>query len=327
MKNIVIFAPRHTSAVTVLGPMEVFFLAGVLANQLRGAPATPHFSVTVASLDGNPVPCLNRAMISPHCSIRDVEKADTVLVGALSGDVEKALAAHLELPRWLREMADKGADMASVCTGAFLLAEAGLLDGKHATTHWGWADIFRKRYPKVKLAPEKVVSRDQKVFCAGGANACFDLALYLVELYCGREVSLETAKVMLHDTGRTHQAPYSVFYKPAAHGDDAVSQVQDYLEQSYRNHVGVDDLARRFGLGRRTLERRFKAATGTTPLGYLQQVRLAAAKDLLETSGLSFDEIAWKTGYGDSGFFRKLFLQQTGVTPREYRKKFQQKNV
>ncbi len=319
MKRVLILVFENTVASTFAGPLDVFHQAGRLYDRLMGGVEAPFFDVKLVSLDGRPFETRTGMRIVPHLGISEATRADLVLISAMGSLNSDRYPGAVD---WLRAHANRGADIASVCTGAFLLAATGLLDGKTATTHWAFADEFRERFPSVTLRPERIITDEGNLFCSAGFTAAIDLSLYLVEKYCGRDVALGSAKAMLYDLGRSSQSPYSVFRFRKNHNDAAVLEVQSWLESHYAEQIRYPDLARRFGLSPRTLERRFKAATGVTPLAYLHRIRVEAAKRLLEESDKSFEEITWQVGYGDGGFFRKVFTRETGLRPVAYRRRF-----
>jgi transcriptional regulator GlxA family with amidase domain len=181
---------------------------------------------------------------------------------------------------------------------------------------------FKTRFPRVRLNPDALITDSGNLVCSGGYNSFLDVSIHLVEKLCGPAVALECAKVFIHDPGRRSQAPYSVFTAPRDHGDEQILRIQQQLEREFRNNFDFNELAREYGMGRRTLERHFKKATGETPLAYLQRVRVEQAKKLLETGSRSLDEISYRVGYMDSGFFRKLFVKYTSLRPSEYRARF-----
>lgn len=312
----------NTMASTVIGPMDIFYQAGVVWNYFQGQKPTPFFETKIVTTDGKPLHCLNGATILPHATIRDVESTDLIVVSSIM-NIDKTMKYEGEVVDWLKHHYRQGAHIATICTGAFVLAETGLLDGKTATTHWGAADEFQRRYPRIKLKMERLVTDEQDLYCSGGMNAGTDLALYLVEKYCGHEVALQGSKTMISDIGRTLQAPYSIFQFQKDHKDTQIKAVQKLMEEDFDKMYSYEELASRFGMSRRTFERRFKSATGDTPLIYMQRVRVEAAKNMLETQNLSFDEIAYRVGYQDNSAFRKIFLKQTGLLPREYKRRFQ----
>jgi transcriptional regulator GlxA family with amidase domain len=322
MKRVTILAMVNTMASTVIGPMDIFYQAGVVWNYFRGEKPNPFFETRIVTTDGKPCRCMNGATLAPEASIRDVESTDLIVVSSIL-DIDKTMKYEGETVDWLKQHYGRGAHIATICTGAFMLAETGLLDGKTATTHWGSANEFRRRYPRIDLKPERLVTDEGDLFCSGGMNAGADLSLYLVEKYCGHEIALQSSKTMISDIGRTLQAPYSVFQFQKEHRDDTILAVQKLMEDQFDRNHPYEELASKFGMSRRTFERRFKAATGDTPLIYLQRVRVEAAKAMLENRDLSFDEVAYSVGYQDGAAFRRIFLRQTGLPPGEYRRRFE----
>jgi transcriptional regulator GlxA family with amidase domain len=322
MKKITLLALDNTAATTITGPMDVFVLAGIFWNYIRGERPSPYFQVEIVTVDGNPVTCLNGLILQPHSSIDEVDQTDLILVSAIVGDVARTLDAHKAALPWITRHFRRETHIASVCTGAFLLAETGLLDGKSATTHWAYVQEFKRRYPRVHLKPERVITDEGTIFCSGAAHSCLDLSFYLIEKYCGHTVAVECSKSLLHDMGRTTQLPYTVFDFQRDHHDNGILHAQHWIENNYSNTIAIDTIAQETGMSRRTFERRFKSATGDTPLFYLQRVRIERAREFLEKTDKTFDEIAYSVGYEDSQFFRKIFEKQTGLLPRDYRKKF-----
>jgi transcriptional regulator GlxA family with amidase domain len=322
LKTVTILAMRNTLASAVIGPMDVFAQAGIMWNYFHGQAITPRFDVKLVTTNGKPFKCLGGIRLVPDGSIHDVGDTDLIVVSSIL-DIDKTMRNQPEAVDWLIDRHRCGAHIATICSGAFVLAETGLLDGKTATTHWGFADQFRRRYPKVDLKPERLITDEGDLFCSGGYNAGLDLSLYLLEKYLGHDVALQASKSMITDINRTSQAPYAVFHFRKDHNDHRILDVQEWIEKNFDKNFNYDKLARRFGMSRRTMERRFKTATGETPLTYQQSLRVEAAKRLLEKGIRSFDEITYGVGYEDSSTFRKIFSKQTGLVPTEYRKKFQ----
>jgi transcriptional regulator GlxA family with amidase domain len=320
MKDITIVAVDTSVASTFTGPMDVFVLSGVLWNGISGVSPDPDFTVRLVTKDGRPVKCLNGIALTPNGSMHDVDKTDLVMVSAITGDISKALEANREVIPWLKNMHGKGAWIASVCTGAFILAETGLLDGKTATTHWGFVRQFRKRYPRVKCRHDALITDEGDLFCSGGSNSCIDLSLYLVEKFCDRATAIRCAKAMVYDLGRSSQAPYAVLTARRTHRDSRIHDAQNWIEEHYADRLSIPVLAEKAAMSERTFQRRFRGATGETPSAFLQKVRIEAARDLLETGDKSFEEITYAVGYEDPGSFRKVFLKQTGLRPRAYQR-------
>jgi transcriptional regulator GlxA family with amidase domain len=311
-------------ASTAVAPIEIFHSAGLLWNMLQGEPQRPRFHVRVASMSGRGVSSTCAMALKPSCSIRDVKQTDIIVIPACGMDVQSQAARHRPLIRWLRRSHARGTNIAGICTGVAFLAEAGLLDGKQATTHWAVADLFRQRYPKVRWEPEQFVTEDGRVFCGGGLYSSVDLSLYLVEKFCGREVALQCAKSLLVNMPRSRQSGYSVLPLSRQHSDDRIRQVEAFLQENFDRDVSIAGLADRIGMGPRNFIRRFKAATGCLPGAYIQKLRVTAARELLEHGAESIQTVCSKSGYEDLAFFRSLFKRHTGMTPAEYRKRFAQ---
>ena len=318
----VIFLAMHGTMAGFMSPMDIFCQAGIMWNSISGKEITPYFDVKFVTTDGEPLTCSNGAQMIPYGSIHDVQESDLIVVTSII-DIEQSLRVQGEVIDWLKDRYDCGSHIATICTGAFVLAETGLLDGKTATTHWSQIDNFEKRYPRIKLKAERLITDEGDLFCSGGFNSGIDLSLYLVEKYCGHQVALESSKFSVFDTGRTSQMPYTIFQFQKDHQDGQILAVQDWIEDKYNKNFSYAELARHHGMSRRTLERRFKAATGDSPLSYQQRVRVENAKRMLESGHRSFEEITYMVGYEDSGSFRKVFVRQAGLRPNEYRNKFQ----
>lgn len=307
---------------TSLGPIEVFHAAGRLWNGLQGEPAQPRFRVRTASIDGRPVSCTYGVSLAPQVAIAEIERTDLVLVGAPSPALLESAAYDPRLLDWLRRMHGGGAQIAGVCSGVAYLAQAGLLDGRRATTHWAIATLMQRRFPAAHWQPEKFVTEDHGLYCGGGVYSSIDLSLYLVEKFCGRAVALEAARALLVSMPRTSQASYATVPLSRPHADERVRRAEELLQQRMQEGLTADDLAALVDMSPRTLVRRFKQATGVLPGAYLQQLRIAAARELLEGSTQSIQAIATRVGYDDQAHFRALFKRVTGVTPADYRRRF-----
>lgn len=321
MKKVTILALRNAMATSVTGPFDVFSQTGVMWNFVNGVPLDKRFEVEVVTVDGQPVKCLSNILIQSQRSILEVRDPDLIVIASIA-NIDEVMANSPETVDWLKGHHRQGTHLAGVCTGVYLLAETGLLDGKTATTHWGFARDFQKRYPKINLRADRLITDEGALFCSGGPSSGADLAFYLVNKYMGREVSLQCSKAMAHDVARQFQAPYSVFQLLKNHGDDTILEVQKYLEKNFGQPVSNPSMAAKFGMSLRAFERRFKKATGDTPLVYLRRVRVEAAKRLLETSGLNFADITFQVGYQDVSSFRRVFIKNVGLRPKEYQRKF-----
>ncbi|MGH9501171.1 MAG: GlxA family transcriptional regulator [Terriglobales bacterium] len=322
MKDVTILFLEDTLSSTAVGPMEVFRHAGMLWNMLTGARQSPRFRVTTASVDGRAVRCDGPIHVQPQASIHEVRRTDLIFIPTTGLSLDDVVERNAPVAPWLRRWQKRGAAVASVCSGVGLVAATGMLDGKRATTHWGLADIFRQKYPRVRWMPELMVTEDRGFYCGGGVNAALDLSLYLVEKFCGHEVAMQSAKAMLIETPRAWQAGFGIVPLKTEHTDDAISSAQEWLHENFHRNFPLDAPAGRVAMSLRNFVRRFKQATGDSPLIYLQKLRVAAAKRLLENDHRSVQEISDAVGYQDVAFFRQLFQRHTGVSPSAYRDRF-----
>jgi transcriptional regulator GlxA family with amidase domain len=307
---------------TSMAPLEIFACAGSLWGMLMGKPAEPRFRVRTATIDGRKTRNFVPVTLEPSVSLEDVRKTDLVVVPTAGLDLEVARARNAGVIEWLARRSGSKAAVAGVCTGVSLLAAAGLLDGRPATTHWGVVDRCRAIYPNVLWNAERFVTESDNVFCGGGLYASIDLSLYLVERYCGHEVAVQTAKSLLLESPRIWQTAYAAQPPRSAHDDEPVQRAQKWLFAHFREAVDLDALATKVGMSPRNFARRFKAATGEAPLAYLHRLRIDTARHYLESAHRSVQEISNEIGYEDVAFFRHLFRRQTGTSPREYRARF-----
>ena len=322
MTEVTILFLDGTFASTAIGPLEVFRHAGTLWNLLTGSRQVPRFRVTSASANGRAVRCDGPIYIKPMAALKDIRKTDLIFIPTTGLRIDDVAEYHAPVVSWLRRWHKRGAAIASVCTGVGLVAATGLLDGKRATTHWALAERLRKKYPKVNWMPELMVTEDRGFYCGGGVHAAVDLSLYLVEKFCGHEVAMQSAKALLIDTPRAWQAGFAIVPLKTEHSDESISAAQEWLHQNFHQNFALEDPARRVGMSLRNFVRRFKQATGDSPLIYLQKLRVAAAKRLLESDHRSMQEISDAVGYQDVAYFRGLFQRHTGVSPSAYRRSF-----
>lgn len=322
MINVCVLGFDYAFATSIVGVIDLLSTAGTAWNYFQGKSLAPKFHVQLASRDGKPIRCLNNIMLQADCSFAQIGKPDILLVPSIGADVEKALARNPDLVAVLQRYYDRGTQVVSNCTGAYFLAEAGLLNGRKATTHWAHAERFRNRYPLVNLVPEQLITTDGRIFCSGGGTAWFDMGLYLIELYIDHETAIETAKAMVIDAGRDSQLSYFALHQNKYHNDDAIRSIQEWIDEHYAEDFSLAWLAEEKAMSPRTLIRRFKSATGESPLAYLQTVRIEMAKRLLETSKQTIAEITQNIGYEDVSSFSKMFKRKVGLSPREYRGRF-----
>ena len=282
----------------------------------------PRFTVTTVSVDGNPVVGGAGVRVVPDKAIAAVERTDLVLIPSGGWDIDVIIEKNRAAVPWLREMHAKGALVAGVCTGVALLAEAGLLEGRRATTYWAAAEAFQNRYPKVDWQPHLRVTEDRGVLCGGGLDASIDLALYIVEKLCGRDVAINCSRSLVVQMPRTYTGSFSGVPFGSDHSDPIIHRAEEWLHNHFPDDIDLDHLAGDMALAPRTFLRRFKAATGETPLAYLQRLRTEAAKRMLEEDRMTIQEVGLAVGYEDVSFFRGLFKRHVGVPPAAYRERY-----
>jgi transcriptional regulator GlxA family with amidase domain len=265
--------------------------------------------------------------MAPQYAIEEVRRADIVVVPTSGLALDEKLIENSALLPWLRMHYAEGGYIAGVCMGAAYLAEAGLLDGRRATTHWAVAADLARRWPKVHWQVDHFVTEDSRLLCSGGLTAAADVSLYLVEKLCGHEVAVQTAKSLLLSMPRTHQSGYAVLPLSPPHGDDRIRQVEAFMQSRFADGLTNEALSELACMSERTFLRRFKAATGRVPAAYLQAVRVEAAKAMLEIEAAPVQTVAQRVGYEDVSFFRTLFKRETGMTPAEYRARFASMSV
>ncbi|OLF37931.1 AraC family transcriptional regulator [Psychrobacter sp. C 20.9] len=324
--NVIILGFDGVLGSVLAGALDLFSFTGVSWQRFLDEAVEPRFKVQIASLGGGDIRCSNRLMVHAHCDIRDVMECDLLLVPTIGDSIDKVLKQNNELLPHLVRLANTKADIASNCSGAFFLAEAGLLDHKVATTHWGYANKFKADFPLVDLQENQFVTHSSNesgnIFCAAGGSAFYDLGLLLIERYCGREISTQVAKTQIIDSKRGNQNSYTnvTLHKP--HSDQLVKQVQEFIEQNFRQPIQVSSLAAMANITPRTLNRRFQASVAMRPVEYIQAVRIEQAKRLLELGDVSIKSLADQVGYDDISSFTRLFKRATELTPKEYQDKF-----
>jgi transcriptional regulator GlxA family with amidase domain len=309
-------------ASTSIGPLEIFRDAGGLWSTLANQPDEPRFRVRSASIGGRPVRPEGPCTIQPDQALEDVGETDLVFVPSGGVDLDALLARNAPVVELVRRAHAGGARVAGVCSGVALLAASGILDGRGATTHWGLVETCRRRFPRVEWRPDDLVTESDRVYTGGGVYAALDLALYLVERLCGREIALRCAKGLLIDMPRPCQAGFAVLPLGTSHVDEPIRRAEEWIHRHCREPFRFEALARELGMSPRNFIRRFKSATGIAPVDYLQRLRVRAAQRLLEETRDTVQEIGAAVGYDDAAFFRSLFRRHTGLAPAAYRSRF-----
>ncbi|GAB3931325.1 GlxA family transcriptional regulator [Mucilaginibacter myungsuensis] len=320
MKHVSILVPLgHTSMPNIDGSHQILSQVNdLLAMHGRG----PLFDIQLVGLTKPTVQRNGRFTIEPDVLIGDVAKTDLVIIPAMHGDIMAAVAQNEDFAPWLIKQYEQGAELASLCVGAFLLATTGLLDGKQAATHWVMADAFKQAFPKVDLVDDKIMTEEDGLYTSGGAYSYLNLLVYLVEKHAGRELAIMISKTFMIDIDRISQSPFIIFQGQKAHDDEPVKKAQEYIESNFADKITVDQLADMLALGRRSLERRFKSATKNTVSEYIQRVKIEAAKKSFENSRKNINEVMYDVGYSDTKAFRTIFKKITGLSPIDYRNKY-----
>lgn len=322
MKHISILIPRgHTSLVNIEGTHQIFSNVNQILNEVGKDKL---FDVHLVGVSKNTEQSTGLFVVKPDLLIHDVEKTDIIIIPAIHGDQYKAAEKNKEFIPWLSKQYNNGAEIASFCLGSFFLAATGLLDGKPATTHWRFANEFRTMFPQVKLLDDKILTEEAGIYTSGGAYSYLNLILYLVEKHAGRDIAILTAKSFMIDLDRYSQSPFIMFRGQKEHDDEQIKKAQEFIENNFQEKITVGELASMFALSRRNFERRFKKATANTISEYIQRVKIEAAKMNLESSSQNISEIMYKVGYNDNKAFRSTFKKITGLTPVEYRNKYNQ---
>jgi len=319
MKHVSILVPE-TAILAAIGDPRYMFTA---VNQfLEAAGRPPLFEVQLVGLSKEVR--LNNGLFSVHTDqlLSEIPKTDLIFIPALSGDIKTALEINKDLIPWIIAQYKNGAEVASLCIGAFLLASTGLLKGKQCSTHWLYANEFRNMFPDVDLVDGGIITEEQGIYSSGGANSYWNLLLYLVEKYTNRETAILASKFFAIDIDRSSQSAFVMFQGQKEHEDEAVKAAQDFIERNFQDRITVDQLAEMFAVGRRSFERRFKKATNNTIVEYIQRVKIEAAKRSFETSRKNITEVMFDVGYTDTKAFRDVFKKITGLTPIEYRNKY-----
>ena len=319
MKHVSILVPETAVIEAVADPRYIFSAVNMF---LQEAGKEALFNVQLVGLRKEVK--LEGSIFSVHTDMlpEEVSQTDLIVIPALSGDMTAAIEQNKAFIPWIIHQYNKGAEVASLCMGAFLFAATGLLDGKRCSTHWSRSNEFRKMFPLTELVDSCIITEEQGLYTSGGANSYWNLLVYLVEKYTDRATAILAARYFAIEIDRDSQAAFMLFNGQRAHEDEEIKKAQDFIEEHYNNKLSVDQLAGRFAIGRRSFERRFKKATSNTVAEYIQRVKMEAAKRSFETSRKNISEVMLDVGYTDTKAFRTIFRKITGLTPVEYRNKY-----
>jgi len=319
MKHISILVPRGA----ILGSLEGSRQLLSQVNEFfkaKGLP--PLFKVQLVGLSKETTVSGGLFTVNSDITITELDKTDLIIIPAIDGEMVSAIEKNREFIPWIVTQYNGGAEIASLCLGAFLLASTGLLKGKKCATHWMAENDFKRMFPDVTLVTEKIITDEHGIYSSGGAFSYLNLILYLIEKYAGREIAVLSAKVFAIELDRQNQLSFTVFQGQKEHEDEPVKKIQEFIENNFREKITIDQLAAMQAIGRRNLERRFKKATANTIVEYIQRVKMEAAKVSLESSLENVNEVMYKVGYTDTKAFRTTFKRITGLSPIQYRTKY-----
>ncbi len=319
MKHISILVPDDAVLAGIVDPRTMF----TGANEFLGAVGKPAlFKVQLLGL--TKAVSFNDGLFTVRTDalISSIKKTDLIIIPPIGGDLPHTIRLNKRFFPWIIKQYKAGAEVASLCTGAFLLAATGLLNGRECSSHWKTGPEFREMFPEVTLVDGRVVTEQQGLYSSGGATSYWSLLLHLTEKYAGREIAIMASKVYALEIDRKSQSPFVMFQGQKKHLDEPIREAQEFIEQNVTEKILVEDLAMKVAIGTRHFERRFKKATNNTPIEYIQRVKIEAAKKHLETSSKNVSEVMWEVGYADPKAFRVIFKKITGLSPVEYRGKY-----
>ncbi|MBK7223090.1 MAG: helix-turn-helix domain-containing protein [Saprospiraceae bacterium] len=323
MKNIAIYVPVN-GVIEAISPAYRLFKTANDFLAMQGQP--PAFQVFYTGLHKKIMANDGEYQINIHYTLEQAPKIDLLILPAIYGDIDTALENNQKAYPWINDVYREGSEIASLCIGAFLLGESGLANGRACSTHWAFYDSFRERYPEAEVVEGDIITENGRIYSSGGANSLWNLLLYLLEKYAGRDIAIQAAKFFAIDLDRKSQSPFTIFTGQKRHNDQDILMIQQYIENNYALKTTIDELAGMTSTSRRSLERRFKNATNNTVVAYLQRVRIEAAKRSLELSRKNVNEVMYEVGYSDVKAFRDVFKKVTGLTPIEYRSKYASRN-
>jgi transcriptional regulator GlxA family with amidase domain len=319
MKKISVIVPENGVLSSITDTLRLFNL---INEQLKSEGKKPRFDVQLVGFKkeiflDNGIVCVKADKL-----LNEAFDNDLIIVPAITGDVLKGTHLNRHYFPWLSTQYKRGAEIASYCVGAFIVAATGLLDGKRCSTHWMYANEFRAFYPEVKLMDEKIINEQNGILSSGGGTSYWNLLLYLLEKYTNRQMVLFATRYFLLDIERQSQTAFMMFRGQKEHGDELVKNVQTYIEEHYKDKFNIEEMSAAFAIVRRTLERRFRKATRNSIAEYIQRIKIEAAKKEIELGRKTIHEIMYEIGYSDMKAFRDLFQKLTGLTPLDYKKKY-----
>ena len=320
MKHLTIIVPEgQNNLSSIVGPYKIFSRANAYWKETG---RNELFKIELAGVSKKVDFYGGLFTVNPQVNVSAIAKTDLIIIPSLNHNYENAVKGNKALIDWIGKQYKEGAEIASICTGAFMLASSGILDGKSCSTHWAAAGNFRKMFPKVDLQPDRLITDEHGIYTNGGAYSFLNLMVYLVEKYYDRPTAIFCSKVFQIEMDRNSQSAFAIFTGQKLHGDEMVKEAQAFIESKLEEKISIEALSSRYAVSRRNFDRRFIKATGNTPVEYAQRVKIESAKKALETSRKTISEVMYEVGYSDVKAFREVFRKITGMSPLEYRNRY-----
>lgn len=324
-KHLTIIVPDgQNNLSSIVGAYKIFTRANEFWN---GTGRKKLFKIQLAGISKEVEFYEGLFTVKPHINISAIKKTNLIIIPSLNHNYHEAVKGNKILIEWIEKQYKGGAEIASICTGAFMLASSGLLDGKSCSTHWAAAENFRSMFPKVNLQADKLITDENGIYTNGGAYSFLNLIIYLIEKYYDRQTAIFCSKVFQIEIDRQSQSAFTIFTGQKVHGDEMVKKAQAFIESKLHEKISVEHLSSRFFVSRRNFDRRFIKATGNTPIEYFQRVKIESAKKAFETTRKTINEVMYEVGYSDVKAFREVFRKITGMSPLEYRGKYNKEAV
>jgi transcriptional regulator GlxA family with amidase domain len=321
MKHLTIVVPEGegNNVSSIVGSYKIFKRANAFWKEMHGKEL---FKIELAGTSKKVEYYDGLFAVKPQTHLSSIRKATLIIIPSLNHDYDEAMKANRLLIDWIDAQYKKGAEVAGICTGVFLLAAAGLLDGRTCSTNWAVADSFKAMFPEVNLQVDKLITDENGIYTSGGAYSFLNLIIYLVEKYYDRQTAIYCSKIFQVEMDRQSQSPFIIFKGQKSHGDEVIEKAQSYIEDHWDQKISMEDLSSKYAVGRRNFDRRFIKATGNTPVEYLQRVKIEAAKKAFESSRKTISEVMYEVGYSDQKAFREVFRRLTGMSPLEYKSRY-----
>jgi len=320
MNHLTIIVPDgENNLSSIVGAYKIFSRANAYWKQTKNEEL---FTIELAGISKEVDFYDGLFSVRPHVNITEIAKTNLIIIPSLNHNYEKALEGNKTLINWIEKQYRNGAEVASICTGAFMLAASGLLDGKSCSTHWAAAENFKIMFPKVNLQPDRLITDENGIYTNGGAYSFLNLIIYLIEKYYDRQTAIYCSKVFQIEMDRNSQSEFAIFTGQKLHEDDTIKKAQSYIESKLHEKISIEQLSSTFSVSRRNFDRRFIKATGNTPVEYMQRVKVESAKKAFENSRKTINAVMYEVGYSDVKAFREVFKRITGMSPIDYRSKY-----